>query len=105
MNALSKPDGAVIAEEYWHLTLYIAGKSTKSQLACANLTKVCEEYLPGRHLIETIDLADRPELARTDDILAIPTLVRRLPEPVRKVIGDLSNSERVLVELCIPRSA
>jgi circadian clock protein KaiB len=85
--------------EYWHLCLYVAGQSAKSLNAYANLTRLCEEHVHGRYEIEVIDLAEHPSKARTDDILAIPTLIRRLPEPVRKFIGDLSNPERVLVEL------
>jgi circadian clock protein KaiB len=84
---------------YWYLRLYVAGQSPKSLRAHANLTSLCEEYLLGRYEIEVIDLVESPALARGDDILAIPTLVRRLPEPRRKLIGDLSNTERVLVGL------
>jgi circadian clock protein KaiB len=83
----------------WHLRLYVAGQSPKSLRAFVNLTELCEEHLPGRHEIEVIDLMEHPELARSDDILAIPTLVRRLPAPLRKIIGDLSDTERVLVGL------
>jgi circadian clock protein KaiB len=86
-------------EEVWMLRLYIAGQSPKSLQAISNLTRLCDEYLPGRHQIEIIDLVDEPSLARSDDILAIPTLVRRLPAPLRKIIGDLSDTERVLVGL------
>jgi circadian clock protein KaiB len=81
------------------LCLYVAGQSGKSLNAHANLTKLCEKHMQGRHEIEVIDLVKHPALARSDDILAIPTLIRRLPMPVRKFIGDLSNPERVLVEL------
>jgi circadian clock protein KaiB len=86
-------------EEIWYLRLYVAGQSPKSLRAFANLTTLCEEHLAGRYEIELIDLVDDPSLARSDDILAIPTLVRRLPEPLRRIIGDLSNTERVLVGL------
>jgi circadian clock protein KaiB len=79
--------------------LYVAGQSPKSLRAFANLKAVCEQYLPGRYDIEVIDLVEHPSLARTDDILAIPTLVRRLPAPIRKIIGDLSNTERVVLSL------
>jgi circadian clock protein KaiB len=82
--------------EVWYMRLYIAGQSPKSLFAFANLKKLCEEHLTGRYEIEIIDLVEHPSLARNDDILAIPTLVRRLPEPPRKIIGDLSNTERVL---------
>jgi len=92
-----------VAEEadLWHLRLYVAGQSPKSLRAFANLTELCDEHLAGRYEIEVIDLVEKPALARADDILAIPTLVRRLPAPLRKIIGDLSNTERVLVGLRI----
>jgi circadian clock protein KaiB len=86
-------------DEIWQLRLYIAGQSPKSLNAFANLTTLCEEHLPGKHEIEVIDLVEHPELARSDDILAIPTLVRRVPPPLRKIIGDLSNTQRVLIGL------
>jgi circadian clock protein KaiB len=86
-------------DEVWALRLYVAGQSPKSLHALANLTSLCEEHLAGRYEIENIDLVEHPTLARSDDILAIPTLVRRLPAPLRKIIGDLSNTERVLVGL------
>jgi len=81
------------------LRLYVAGQTPKSLLAFSNLKKLCEEHLAGRYQIEVIDLLVDPQLARGDQILAIPTLVRKLPEPVRKIIGDLSNTERVLIGL------
>jgi circadian clock protein KaiB len=88
----------------WDLKLYVAGQSPKSLTALANLKKICEEHLAGRYRIEVIDLLQNPQLARGDQILAIPTLIRKLPEPIRRIIGDLSNSERVLVGLdVIPR--
>jgi circadian clock protein KaiB len=86
-------------EEFWNLRLYIAGQSPRSLQAVANLKAMCEQYLPGHYEIEIVDLVEDPALARSDDIVAIPTLVRRLPTPLRKIIGDLSNSERVLVGL------
>jgi circadian clock protein KaiB len=86
-------------EDVWYLRLYIAGQSPKSLRAFANLKMLCEEHLAGRYELEIIDLVEQPALARNDDILAIPTLVRRLPVPLRKIIGDLSNTERVLVSL------
>ena len=87
------------------LRLYVAGLSPKCALAFVNLKKICEAHLPGQYQIEVIDLLENPKLARGDQILAIPTLVRRLPEPVRKIIGDLSNTERVLIGLDLrPRS-
>jgi circadian clock protein KaiB len=85
--------------DFWQLKLYVAGQTTKSLAAFANLKKICEEHLAGKYRIEIIDLLKNPTLAKGDQILAIPTLVRRLPEPVRKIIGDLSNTERVLVGL------
>ena len=87
------------AEAKWYLRLYVAGQSPKSLRAFANLKGLCEQHMPGRYEIEIIDLVENPALAQADDILAVPTLVRRLPEPLRKIIGDLSNTERVLVGL------
>jgi circadian clock protein KaiB len=81
------------------LRLYVAGQTPKSMTAFANLKHICEEHLAGRYKIEVVDLLENPTLARGDQILAIPTLVRKLPEPVRKIIGDLSNTERVLIGL------
>ncbi len=83
----------------YQLRLYIAGQTPKSLLALANLTVICEAHLRGRYEIEVIDLRRDPQLASGDQILAVPTLVRRLPEPIKKIIGDLSNTERVLVGL------
>jgi circadian clock protein KaiB len=84
---------------WWYLRLYIAGKSPRSVHASANLKRLCEEHLSGHYEIEIIDLVERPSLARGDDILAIPTLVRRLPTPQRRIIGDLSDTQRVLAGL------
>jgi len=98
-------DTAVAEDEVWHLRLYVAGQSPKSLRAFTNLTALCDEHLTGRYEIEVIDLVEQPALARADDILAIPTLVRRLPAPLRKIIGDLSNTERVLVGLRIEPKA
>lgn len=81
----------------WDLRLYIAGQTPKSLTAFSNLKRICEENLRGKYHIEVVDLAKNPELAKTDQILAIPTLVRKLPPPIRKIIGDLSNKEKVLV--------
>jgi circadian clock protein KaiB len=81
------------------LRLYVAGQTPKCLAAFSNLKKICDEHLPGVYDIEVIDLLERPQLAKGDQILAIPTLVRKLPMPVRKIIGDLSNAERVLVGL------
>ena len=83
----------------WDLRLYVAGQTPKSLAAFANLKKICEQHLPGQYRIEVVDLLENPQLARDDQILAIPTLVRKLPEPIRKIIGDLSDTERVLVGL------
>ena len=83
------------------LFLYVAGQTPKSLAAIANLERICAEDLPGQYAVEVIDLKKNPKLARGDQILAIPTLVRKLPEPIRKIIGDLSNTERVLVGLDI----
>jgi circadian clock protein KaiB len=84
---------------FYDLRLYVAGQTPKSVAALANLKRFCEQHLAGKYKIEVVDLVENPKLARSDQILAIPTLVRRLPEPIRKIIGDLSNSERVLVGL------
>jgi circadian clock protein KaiB len=97
----AKPPGANNKNkpETWNLRLYVAGQTPKSIAAFANLKKICEEHLKGKYNIEVIDLLENPKLAKGDQILAIPTLVRKLPEPIRKIIGDLSNTERVLVGL------
>lgn len=87
------------ADEWWELRLYVAGQTPRSVEALANLKTICEEHLKGRYRIEVIDLLVNPTLARGDQILAVPTLVRQLPPPVKKVIGDFSNTERVLVGL------
>jgi len=83
--------------DQWNLRLYVAGTTPKSVAAIANLRKLCEEFLAGRYAIEIIDLLENPKLARSDQIVAIPTLIRKLPTPMRKIIGDLSDRERVLV--------
>jgi circadian clock protein KaiB len=93
MNVTIAPD------EKWNLRLYTAGQSPKSLAALANLKRVCEEHLAGRYSIEVIDLLKNPRLAKDDQIVAIPTLVRKLPEPLRKLVGDLSDTERTLVGL------
>jgi len=94
-----KRPGPRKAEKEWELRLYVAGQTPKSLAAFANLKKICEEHLKGQYHIEVIDLLKQPKLASGDQILAIPTLVRKLPQPIRKIIGDLSNTERVLVGL------
>jgi circadian clock protein KaiB len=86
-------------QERFELRLYLAGQSPKSVQAIENLRRFCEEYLPGRYHVELIDLVEHPKLARGDEIIAVPTLVRRLPEPLRKILGDLSDTEQVLVGL------
>ena len=85
--------------EFWELRLYVAGQTPRAVTAFANLKKICDEHLACRYRIEVIDLLKNPQLAKGDQILAVPTLVRKLPVPVRKIIGDLSNTERVLVGL------
>ena len=98
-------DGRKNPRAKWDLKLYVAGQTAKSLQAFANLKRICEEHLAGEYQIEVIDLLKNPQLAKGDQILALPTLVRKLPEPVRKIIGDLSNTERVLVGLDIRESA
>ena len=83
----------------WRLRLYVAGQTPKSIAALANLKRLCEGHLAGRYRIEVVDLLNQPQRARRDDIVVVPTLVRKLPPPLRKIIGDLSNVERVLVGL------
>jgi circadian clock protein KaiB len=87
------------AKPAWELRLYVAGKTARSVKALANLERICEQHLKGRYCIEVVDLLESPQLARGDQILALPTLVRRLPTPMKKIIGDLSNEERVLIGL------
>ena len=88
-------------EQKWELRLYVAGQTPKSVLALQNITRYCKEHLAGKYSIEVIDLLKNPQLAAGDQIFAIPTLVRKVPEPIRKIIGDLSNEEKVLVGLNI----
>lgn len=85
--------------EVWELRLYVAGQTPRSVAAFANLKKICEEHLQGRYNIEVVDLLKHPQLAAGDQILAIPTLVRKLPQPLRKIVGDLRDTERALVGL------
>jgi circadian clock protein KaiB len=95
----------VASEEKWELRLYTAGQTPKSLTAFANLKRLCEEHLKGRYTIEVIDLTRNPQLAAGDQIVAIPTLVRKLPEPLRRIVGDLRDTERTLVGLQLrPRS-
>lgn len=89
----------------WNLRLYVAGQTPKSITALANLKRICDEHMNGQYAIEIIDLMENPQLAQRDQIVAIPTLVRELPSPLKRIIGDLSNTERVLVGLDVtPRS-
>ncbi len=90
---------APINHEFWELRLYVAGQTPRALTAFVNLKKICEAHLAGKYHIEVIDLTQNPALAQGDQILAVPTLVRKLPEPIRKILGDLSNTERVLVGL------
>ena len=86
-------------DEFWRLRLYVAGQTPKSLAAVGNLERICQEHLEGRYEIEVVDILEKPHLARVDEILAIPTLVRRIPESMGKIIGDLSDTERVLIGL------
>lgn len=105
-TAGTKTKKNVRRSEVWLLRLYTAGQSAKSVLAFANLKKICEEHLKGRYEIEVVDLLEKPQLAKGEQIVAIPTLVRRLPHPIRKIVGDLSNTEQALVGLQLrPRGA
>jgi circadian clock protein KaiB len=97
------PDNGVDSTGKWNLRLYTAGQSPKSLAALDNLKRVCEEHLAGRYSIEVIDLLKNPRLAKDDQIVAIPTLVRKLPEPLRRIVGDLSDTERTLVGLQLRR--
>jgi circadian clock protein KaiB len=101
-----KAKAAAAAPVEWDLRLYVAGPTPKSVAAFRNLEQLCEEHLAGRYRIEVIDLMKNPQLAQGDQILAVPTLVRKLPSPIRKIIGNLSDTERVLVGLDLrPRNA
>lgn len=96
--------GAMTEQDGYNLRLYVAGQTPKSVAAIANLKRLCETHLPGRYTIEVIDLMKDPALAQRDQIVAIPTLIRQLPEPLKRIIGDLSNAEKVLVGLDIAPS-
>jgi len=106
-NSSSKPlslqeiaeKNEVPPDDVWELRLYVAGQTPRSLAAFANLKRICEEHLPGRYNIEVVDLVKHPQLAVGDQILAIPTLVRKLPQPLRKIVGDLRDTERALVGL------
>ena len=95
----SSKSGGKPANELWELRLYTAGQTPKSVAALANLKRVCEEHLAGQYTIEVIDLMKNPRLAKEHEIIAIPTLVRKIPAPLRRIIGDLSDTERALVGL------
>jgi len=97
--ARSKADHDDPTRKLWELRLYVAGQTPRSRTALSNLKKICEDHLTDRYSIEVIDLLKQPQLSRGDQILAIPTLVRRLPKPMRKIIGDLSDTQRVLIGL------
>jgi circadian clock protein KaiB len=103
MSTKNAKAGNGSVEEKWDLRLYTAGQTPKSLAAFRNLKKVCEEHLPGRYHIEVIDLLANPRLAKDHQIVAIPTLVRKLPDPIRKIIGDLSDEQRTLVGLDLRR--
>ncbi|WP_440950662.1 circadian clock KaiB family protein [Methanosphaerula subterraneus] len=94
---------ATSSDEFWRLRLYVAGQTPKALKAFENLKRICEEHLKGRYTIEVIDLLVNPQLAEGDQIIAIPTLIRNLPTPIKKIIGDLSNTEKVLVGLDLKR--
>ena len=104
-KAAKKPNGAepkaASGKAKWELRLYIAGNTTRSVIALQNLLRICETHLRGEYTIEVVDVLKHPQLARNDQILALPTLVRKLPEPLKKIIGDLSQEERVLIGLDI----
>jgi circadian clock protein KaiB len=102
-RAATKPRIARITgiPKVWKLRLYVAGETPKSSRAIANLTVLCEQHLKGRYQIEVVDLLEHPEMARGDQIVALPTVVVKLPQPVRKIIGDLSNTDRVLIGLAL----
>ncbi len=95
----TRPIRNLVPKQAWRLRLYVAGQSPNSLAAFANLKKICEEHLAGQYHIEVVDLFKKPKLAKGDQIVAIPTLVRELPPPLKKIIGDLANTERVLVGL------
>jgi circadian clock protein KaiB len=98
-GASIEPDSEATPDGHYNLRLYVAGQTPKSITALANLKTICEQYLKGRYRIEVIDLLENPQLAAGDQILAVPTLVRRLPEPLKRIIGNLSDTDRVLVGL------
>lgn len=106
-RATTAGKGARNADEEvrWNLRLYVAGQTPRSLMAFANLKRFCEEQLAGRYQIEVVDLLKRPELAEGDQVVALPTLVRKLPEPIKRIVGDLSNTERVMVGMDLKQIA
>lgn len=102
MRAPAMPVEKIRAGLLWQLDLYIAGKTPRSALAVANLKKICETHLAGRYLIKVIDLIESPKLGTADQVLVLPMAIRRLPAPIKKIIGDMPNTERVLAGLGIP---
>ena len=103
--ATKRAESANEAPDRWNLRLYVAGQTPRSLTAFSNLKRLCDQHLAGRYQIEVVDLVKQPQLAQGDQIIAIPTLVRKLPEPIRRVVGDLSNIERVLVGMDLKESA
>jgi circadian clock protein KaiB len=104
---LNEPETTIVNVDAkkWNLRLYVAGQTPKSIVALANLKRICDEHMNGQYQIEVIDLMENPQLAQRDQIVAIPTLVRELPSPLKRIIGDLSNTDRVLVGLdVVPRA-
>jgi circadian clock protein KaiB len=97
--AADNADRPIDLDQSWELRLYTAGQTPKSVAAFSNLKRICDEHMPGRYQIEVVDLLQNPRLAKEDQIVAVPTLVRKLPQPLRKIIGDLSDTERALVGL------
>ena len=98
-RASAKAPAKKSVENSWNMRLYVAGQTPKSLAAFSNLKQLCDQYLTGRYQIEVVDLLKQPQLAQNDQIVALPTLVRKLPEPIKRVIGDLSNLERVMIGL------
>ena len=99
LGKVKEPAGASSDNVLWDLRLYVAGRTPKSVEAIENLKRLCEQYLKGKYRLEVVDLVEQPQLAKGDQILAVPTLVRKLPQPIKKIIGDLSDIQRVLVGL------
>ncbi len=99
LEEINRKSGGAHDSEKWDLRLYVAGQTPRSLTAFANLKRLCEEHIPGRYKIEVIDLLKHPQLAAGDQIIAIPTLVRKLPQPLRKIVGDLRDTEKALVGL------